>query len=70
MKIPQEVLDDFRNHLYFCFKHLGLGEPTKIQYEIAREIQEGANDCILTAGRGLRIQTSPSWFFLILKAKL
>jgi hypothetical protein len=52
MKIPQEVLDDFRNHLYFCFKHLGLGEPTKIQYEIAREIQEGANDCILTAGRG------------------
>lgn len=52
MKIPQEVVDDFRNHLYFCFKHLGLGEPTKIQYEIAREIQEGANDCILAAGRG------------------
>jgi hypothetical protein len=52
MKVPQEVIDDFRNHLYFCFKHLGLGEPTKIQYEIAREIQEGPGDCILTAGRG------------------
>jgi len=52
MKVPQEVLDDFRNHLYFCFKHLGLGEPTKIQYEIAREIQEGPQDFILAAGRG------------------
>lgn len=52
MKVPQEVKEDFRNHLYFCFKYLGLGEPTRIQYEISREIQEGANDCILAAGRG------------------
>lgn len=52
MKVPQEVIDDFRNHLYFCFKHLGLGEPTKIQYELAREIQEGASDAIIAAGRG------------------
>jgi hypothetical protein len=52
MKVPQEVIDDFRNHLYFCFKHLGLGEPTRIQYELAREIQEGPSDAIITAGRG------------------
>jgi len=52
MKVPQEVIDDFRNHLYFCFKHLGLGEPTKIQYELAREIQEGPSDAIIAAGRG------------------
>jgi len=52
MKVPQEVIDDFRNHLYFCFKHLGLGEPTKIQYELAREIQEGPPDAIIAAGRG------------------
>ena len=52
MKVPQEVLDDFRNHLYFCFKHLGLGEPTRIQYELAREIQEGPLDAIIAAGRG------------------
>lgn len=52
MKVPQEVINDFRNHLYFCFKHLGLGEPTKIQYELAREIQEGQSDAIIAAGRG------------------
>lgn len=52
MKVPQEVLDDFRNHLYFCFKHLNLGEPTRIQYELAREIQEGPKDAIIAAGRG------------------
>lgn len=52
MKVPQEVIDDFRNHLYFCFKHLGLGEPTRIQYELAREIQEGSLDAIIAAGRG------------------
>lgn len=52
MKVPQEVMSDFRNHLYFCFKHLGLGEPTKIQYELAREIQEGLSDAIIAAGRG------------------
>lgn len=52
MKIPQDILDDFRNHLYFCFKHLGLGEPTKIQYELARQIQEGPSDQIIAAGRG------------------
>jgi len=52
MKVPQEVIDDFRNHLYFCFKHLGLGEPTRIQYELAREIQEGPSDAIIAAGRG------------------
>lgn len=52
MRVPQEVVDDFRNHLYFCFKHLGLGEPTRIQYELARQIQEGPDDQIIAAGRG------------------
>ena len=52
MRVPQEVIEDFRNHLYFCFKHLGLGEPTKIQYELARQIQEGPDDQIIAAGRG------------------
>lgn len=52
MRVPQEVVDDFRNHLYFCFKHLGLGEPTRIQYELARQIQEGPEDQIIAAGRG------------------
>ena len=31
MEAPQEVMEDFRNHLYFSFKYLGLGEPTAKQ---------------------------------------
>ena len=68
MKVPQEVLDDFRNHLFFCFKHLGLGEPTRIQYEIARQIQEGPDDQIIAAGRGTGKSTITaclaSWIWL------
>ena len=52
MKPPPEVIDDFRNHLYFCFKYLGLGQPTPLQYAIANRLQDGPNDHILQAGRG------------------
>lgn len=52
MKPPPEVISDFRNHLYFCFKYLGLGEPTPLQYAIANRLQDGPNDFILQAGRG------------------
>lgn len=62
MQVPQDVIDDFRNHLYFCFKHLGLGEPTQIQYEIAREIQEGNTDAIIAAGRGTGKSTITACF--------
>ena len=52
MKIPPEVIQDFRNHLYFCFKYLGLGEPTPKQYAMAKELQDGPNDFLMQAGRG------------------
>ena len=52
MKAPPEVLQDFRNHLFFCFKFLGLGQPTLKQYAMAEELQQGVNDFILQAGRG------------------
>lgn len=52
MNAPQEVTEDFRNHLFFCFKYLGLGEPSPLQYAIAHRIQEGARDFQLQAGRG------------------
>ena len=52
MKAPTEVLDDFRNHLYFTFKYLGLGEPTAKQYAMANRLQETTVDFILQAGRG------------------
>lgn len=52
MKIPKEVINDFRNHLFFCFNYLNLGKTTPIQFEIARQIQEGPHDQIIAAGRG------------------
>ena len=52
MQAPKEVMEDFRNHLYFSFKYLGLGEPTAKQYAMANRLQENAIDFILQAGRG------------------
>ena len=68
MKIPQEMLDDFRNHLWACFKYLGLGEPTAAQYAMADALQNGPNDMQLQAGRGFgkSVITAclASWFLL------
>jgi hypothetical protein len=52
MNIPKEVIEDFRNHLYFCFKYLGLSNPTPKQYAMAELLQNGPNDFLLQAGRG------------------
>lgn len=52
MNVPEEVLEDFRNHLFFSFKYLGLGEPSPLQYAIASKIQTGPRDFQLQAGRG------------------
>lgn len=52
MKVPEEVQEDFRNHLFFSFKYLGLGEPSPLQYAIAHRIQNGPRDFQLQAGRG------------------
>lgn len=52
MQAPQEMVDDFRNHLWACFKYLGLGEPTLLQYAMADIMQNGPKDFQLQAGRG------------------
>jgi len=68
MNIPQEMLEDFRNHLWACFKHLGLGEPTPVQYAMAERLQSFAKDMQLQAGRGFgkSVITAclASWFLL------
>lgn len=68
MNIPQEMVDDFRNHLWACFKYLGLGEPTGAQYAMAEVLQHGAKDMQLQAGRGFgkSVITAclASWFLL------
>ena len=68
MQIPKEMLDDFRNHLWACFKYLGLGEPTGAQYAMAEALQGGDKDMQLQAGRGFgkSVITAclASWFLL------
>ena len=68
MNIPQEMVDDFRNHLWACFKYLGLGEPTAAQYAMADALQSGPTDLQLQAGRGFgkSVITAclASWFLL------
>ena len=50
--IPEEILEDFRNHLFMCMKYLGLGEPTPLQYLMADRLQNGGEEFQLQAGRG------------------
>ena len=68
MNIPQEMVEDFRNHLWACFKYLGLGEPTAAQYAMADALQSGPKDMQLQAGRGFgkSVITAclASWFLL------
>lgn len=68
MNVPQEMVEDFRNHLWACFKYLGLGEPTPAQYAMADALQDGPVDMQLQAGRGFgkSVITAclASWFLL------
>ena len=68
MKIPSEMLEDFRNHLWACFKYLGIGEPTAAQYAMADALQNGPKDMQLQAGRGFGKSVITaclvSWFLL------
>lgn len=68
MEVPQEIYQDFRNHLYFTMKYLGLGEPTPLQYAIAEEVQNGQKDMQLQAGRGAGkstiVASYASWLLL------
>jgi hypothetical protein len=69
MNVPDEVLNDFRNHLFFAFRYLGLGEPSPLQYAIAYKIQHGPRDFQLQAGRGAGKSTIMACFasWLLLK---
>ena len=47
------ILDDFRNFLYVTWMHLGLPEPTPVQYDIAHYLQYGKRRTIIMAFRGV-----------------
>lgn len=44
---------DFRNFLYLVWKHLGLPDPTPVQYDIASNLQHGPKRLIIQAFRGV-----------------
>lgn len=44
--------DDFRNFLYVCWKHLGLPDPTPVQYDFAYHLQHGDQRAVYEAYRG------------------
>ena len=48
-----EQLKDFRNFTYLVWKHLGLPEPTPVQYDIASYLQDSPKRCIIEAFRGV-----------------
>ena len=43
---------DFKNFLYYIWKHLGLPDPTPVQYDIADYLQHGPKRRIIQALRG------------------
>lgn len=51
-KIP-EPLHDFRNFTYLVWQHLGLPEPTPVQYDIAHYLQTSPKRSIIEAFRGV-----------------
>lgn len=52
MNVPEE-LRDFRNFLFVCWKHLGLPDPTPLQYDISNYLQHGPKRAIVMAFRGV-----------------
>lgn len=81
--LPYEIdpeLLDFRNFLYYAFKHLGLPDPTAIQYDIAYWMQHGPRRQITEAFRGVgksiiagiyvagRLYLNPQLKFLVVSA--
>ncbi len=53
MSSTHPVLSDFRQFMYVVWKHLGLPDPTPVQYDLARYLQTGPKRCVIEAFRGV-----------------
>lgn len=51
--VKQDPLSDFRKFLFVCWQHLNLPDPTPVQYDIAKHIQNGDKRIIVEAFRGV-----------------
>jgi hypothetical protein len=49
----ESQLRDFRNFLYIAWDHLGLPDPTPVQYDIANYVQNGPKRRVIQAFRGV-----------------
>lgn len=47
------VLTDFRKFVFVVWQHLGLPEPTPVQYDIARYLQDAPRRAVIEAFRGV-----------------
>jgi hypothetical protein len=73
-------LRDFRNALFLTWQHLGLPQPTKVQYDMADWLQNGPRRSVLMAFRGVgkswitsalvmhQLMLDPSKQFLVVSA--
>jgi hypothetical protein len=52
-KTVDPLAHDFRNFLFAIWKHLGLPDPTPVQYDIAQFLQHGPKRSIIQAFRGV-----------------
>ena len=49
-----ELIQDFRNFLFVVWEHLGLPEPTPVQYDIAEYLQDvNEKRIVIEAFRGV-----------------
>jgi len=53
LPIAKDPLNDFRKFLFVVWKHLNLPDPTPVQYDIAKSIQNGKKRLIVEAFRGV-----------------
>ena len=72
--------EDFRAFLFVVWKHIGLPDPTPIQYDIAKFLQHGPNKIVIEAFRGVgksfitsayvlwRLYCNPQLKFLVVSA--
>lgn len=51
--VEKDPLSDFRKFLFVVWKHLGLPDPTPVQYDIANYLQHGPKRLIIEAFRGV-----------------
>jgi len=74
------VPKDFRNFIYLIWQHLGLPEPTPVQYDIANFLQHGPSRAVVEAFRGVgkswitasyvvwKLAWKPDYKFLVVSA--